>query len=438
MSKRKSTKNNTSVYQILTLSILGISAFFMTGCTIPFLSSAPKNITLSYESLWEKPGTYEDVFTNYKKANPNVSVDFQDKSASDISAYKQDLLDRLRTNREVPDIVRIHVSWIPEFKDYLAPAPSDLFNKDIIANEYYPAASSLVVYNSKDGASFVYGAPLYHDQLMLVYNKKDFEEAGYRSTPVTWEQFFRTSMFLTKKDPAGKIQRSGAAFGNRDLEFYTDTFGYLLGNANLNFPDILDSSASSLESVLRVLNRTTDWDPAFQNSGNAFASRNVSMILVPSWRVNDILTANPGVELGVAPLPSARQDKPMNWPTYFVEAVPANAQNTNESWKLLKHMSSEESLRDIYSKQVSTRRLPSLPALKRLADTIDLDPILKTVSNNALNSQVAIGSGVSFVMSDRSGNTACINEVRNSVSSGNPELFLNSKERILTSCGLNQ
>lgn len=438
MTKRKSTTNNSSIYQILTLTVLGVSAFFMTGCTIPFLSSAPKNITLSYESLWEKPGTYKNIFENYQSANPNISVDFQDKTAADISTYKADLLDRLKNNREVPDIVRIHVSWIPEFKEYLAPAPSDLFNKDIIANDYYPAASSLVVYNSSDGKSFVYGAPLYHDQLMLVYNKRDFEEAGYRSTPVTWEQFFRTAMFLTKKDPAGKIQRSGAAFGSRDLEFYTDTFGYLLGNANLVFPDVLNASPTSLESVLRVLNRTTDWDPVFQNSGNAFASRNVSMILVPSWRVNDILIANPGLELGVAPLPSARQDKPMNWPTYFVEAVPLSAQNTNESWKLIKHMSSEESQRDIYSKQVSTRRLPSLPALKSLANTLDLDPILKTIANNALNSQVAIGTGNSFVMSDRSGNTACVSEIKNSVASGSPELFLNSKERILTSCALNQ
>ncbi len=201
---KKIKSENKSIYQFLTLTLLGISAFFMTGCTIPFLSSAPKNITLTYESLWEKQGTYEGVFNSYKNLNPNISIDFQDKSASDISAYKADLLDRLRNNREVPDIIRIHVSWIPEFKDFLSPAPSDLFSKEIIANEYYPAASSLVVYNSTDGKSFVYGAPLYHDQLMLVYNKKDFEEAGYRSTPVTWEQFFRTSMFLTKKDAAGK------------------------------------------------------------------------------------------------------------------------------------------------------------------------------------------------------------------------------------------
>jgi hypothetical protein len=84
----KSKSKNISIYQFLTLSILGVSAFFMTGCTIPFLSSAPQNITLKYESLWEKPGTYENVFTSYKNQNSYVTVNFEDKSASDISAEK--------------------------------------------------------------------------------------------------------------------------------------------------------------------------------------------------------------------------------------------------------------------------------------------------------------------------------------------------------------
>lgn len=435
MSKNKS--KNPSIYKLLTFVLLGFSVYFMTGCTIPFLSSAPQNYNLVYESLWENKGTYNDVFTSYTNQNPNITISFEDKSAADISAYKIDLLDRLKNNREVPDVLRVHVSWIPEFKDYLAPAPSDLFNKDLISTQYYPGVSSLVVYNTADNSqSFVYGVPLYYDQLVLVYNKKDFEEAGYKTTPLTWEQFFRTAYFLSKKDASGKIERSGAAFGNSTIEFYTDIFGYLLGNASIDFPNALDLQPSQLESVLRVLNRSTDWDPNFLNSGNAFASRKVSMIIVPTWRVNDILTANPNLELGVAPLPSSRQDRPMNWPTFFVEAVPANAKNTTESWKLIKHMSSEESQRDIYSKQASTRRLPSLPALRSLANTLDLDPILKTVSVDALNSQIGVGAGFSFVMSDRSGNTFCVSEIKKAVSTSNAAIFTGSKDIILQACGL--
>ena len=435
--RKPKNKIENNYYKYLTLSALSFCLYFMTGCTIPFLSSKPSDITLVYESLWEKSGTYEDVFANYKKDNSYAAIDFQDRSATDISAYKADLLDRLKNKRNVPDVIRIHVSWLPEFKDYLAPAPTDYFTKETIDSNYYPSVSSLVVYKNADSSNyFIYGIPFYYDQLNLVYNTAHFNEAGFKAAPTTWEQFFRDSYFLTKKDASNQIIRSGAAFGNKDLEFYSDIFGLLLGNANLEFPDAIESESDSLQSVVRVLNRQTDWNPAFQNSGNAFVSRRTSMAILPTWRVNDILSANKDIELGVAPVPSSRQDRPMNWPTFFVEAVPASAKNTNESWKLIKYMASEDSAKSIYSKQASVRRLPSLPALKNLASTLDIDPILKSVALDAANSNPGTGSKYSFAMSDRSGNTPCVDGIRTVLGQNDIKTLIEAKESILQACSL--
>ena len=401
--RKPKNKIENNYYKYLTLSALSFCLYFMTGCTIPFLSSKPSDITLVYESLWEKSGTYEDVFANYKKDNSYAAIDFQDRSATDISAYKADLLDRLKNNRNVPDVIRIHVSWLPEFKDYLAPAPTDYFTKETIDSNYYPSVSSLVVYKNADSSNyFIYGIPFYYDQLNLVYNTAHFNEAGFKAAPTTWEQFFRDSYFLTKKDASNAIE----------------------------------SESDSLQSVVRVLNRQTDWNPAFQNSGNAFVSRRTSMAILPTWRVNDILSANKDIELGVAPVPSSRQDRPMNWPTFFVEAVPASAKNTNESWKLIKYMASEDSAKSIYSKQASVRRLPSLPALKNLASTLDIDPILKSVALDAANSNPGTGSKYSFAMSDRSGNTPCVDGIRTVLGQNDIKTLIEAKESIIQACSL--
>jgi ABC-type glycerol-3-phosphate transport system substrate-binding protein len=432
----KKSMKKTNTYKILTLSLLSFCLYFMTGCTIPFLSSAPSNITLVYESLWEKSGTYEDVFANYKKTNSYANIDFQDRTATDITAYKADLLDRLKNNRDVPDVIRVHVSWLPEFKDYLAPAPSELFSKESIDTNYYPSVSSLVVYKDASSNFYIYGVPLYYDQLNLVYNKAHFNEAGYKAAPVTWEQFFRYSYFLTKKDASNQVIRSGAAFGDKNIEFYTDIFGLLLGNANLEFPKSISTPSDSLESVVRVLNRSTDWNPSFQNSGNALVSGRASMAILPAWRVDDLLRANKDLSLGVAPVPSSRQDRPMNWPSFFVEAVPANSKNPSESWKLIKHMSSEESAKSIYSKQASTRRLPSLPALKNLSTTLNIDPLLKDIALDAANSTSGIGAGYSFVMSDRSGNTPCVDSLKKVLGQNQLNLIIESYASITQSCGL--
>jgi len=403
-------KNLKNLYKYLSFSVIFCSFFVLTGCTIPFLNNSSEPMTLNYDSLWEPKGTYADIISKYEGSAPNIKVEYTDNSSSTLVSYKEDLLTRLRSGERVPDVMRIHVSWLPEFKEFLAPT---VISANEFNDTYYPGVAASVAEKIVGEENYlVYGLPLYYDSLVLVYNKKHFEEEGIKNPPVNWEQFFRTANFLTKKDSSGKVVRSGAAYGNSEIEFYTDIFGVLLSNSNLNFPNDLEKESSSLNSVLRVLNRQTDWSQSFGNAGNAFVARKASMIIVPSWRVNDLITANPGIELGVAPLPSASIDNPKIWPTYFIEVVPNKAKNPNESWKFLKFLSSEESAKDIYSKQATVRKLPSLPARKSLVGSIEIDPILKTVSDYANNANATHLNGQSIVFSDRSGNSRCVDSLK--------------------------
>ena len=428
----KNIKNN--LYKYLSFSAIFMSFFVLTGCTIPFLSSAPETVTLTYDSLWEPKGTYADIISKYEGSNPNVKIEFNDNSSSTLVTYKEDLLTRLRTGDRIPDVMRIHVSWLPEFKEFLAPTviPSEEFN-----NTYYPGVAASVAEKIVDQDNYlVYGLPLYYDSLVLVYNQTHFEEEGIKNPPVNWEQFFRTASFLTKKDSSGKVVRSGAAYGSPDIEFYTDIFGVLLSNSNLNFPDDLERESSSLNSVLRVLNRQTDWSPSFGNAGNAFAARRASMIVVPSWRVNDLITANPDINIGVAPLPSASIDNPKVWPTYFVEVVPKQAKNPNESWKFLTYLASEESATDIYSKQASTRKLPSLPAIASLASSIEIDSKLKVLSDYARTANATHLNGQSIVFSDRAGNARCVDTVKSYIRGTESAGLVQGLSVIKTDCAL--
>lgn len=428
------TTLKTNIYKYLSVLVLSVSVFFLTGCTIPFLSSSSKPITIKYESLWEQKGTYAEVISKYQATSPNVTIDFSDNSSSSIASYKEDLLNKLKSGENVPDIMRIHISWLPEFKEFLEPS---VYSAKEFNESYYPGVSASVAEKIIDEENYlVYGIPLYYDSLILVYNKAHFNEAGIKTPPTNWEQFFRAAYFLTVKDSSGTIVRSGAAFGSSDLEFYTDTFGVLLSNANINFPNDLTEESTGIESVLRVLNRSTEWNPNFGNAGNAFVSRKASMIIVPSWRVNDLLTANKDIELGVAPLPSANIENPKIWPTYFVEVVPKKGQNSNESWKFLRFLSSSESASDIYSKQSSVRVLPSLPAIRSLAFDIDIDPILKTLSNYALTSNATHLNGQSIAFSDRAGNTRCVESVKSYIKGNDSKALVEAMSVIKTDCSL--
>lgn len=428
----KKIKNN--IYKYLTFSVLGFSFFVLTGCTIPFLGGQPQEITLSYDSLWEPKGTYSDIISKYEESKPNVTIEFTDNSASSLASYKQDLLARLRSGERVPDLMRIHISWLPEFKEFLEPTviPAEEFK-----NTYYPGVDAVVAEKIVGQDNYlVYGLPVYYDALVLVYNKDHFEEEGIRTPPVNWEQFFRTAFFLTKKDSSGNVVRAGAAYGSPELEFYTDIFGVLLSNSNLDFPEDLESESTSLTSVLRVLNRSTDWSPSFGNAGNAFVARKTSMIIVPSWRVNDLITANPSIKIGVAPLPSASIDNPKIWPSYFVEVVPKGAKDTKESWSFLRYLTSSESAADIYSKQASVRKLPSLPARKDIVNNLDIDENLRILSTYANSANPTHFNGQSIVFSDRAGNTRCVETLKSYISSTETKALIEGMSVIKTDCGI--
>jgi len=427
-------KFEKNIYKFLTVFLIGSSFFVLTGCTIPFLSKAPEQVTLNYDSLWEPRGTYADIISKYEQSAPNVKIEYTDNKTASLSSYKQDLLSRLRSGQNVPDIMRIHVSWLPEFKEFLSPT---LVSEKEFNDTYYPGVNAAVAEKIVDQENYlVYGIPLYYDSLVLVYNKAHFEEEGIKNPPVNWEQFFRVSSFLTKKDSENRVIRSGAAYGSSELEFYTDIFGVLLANSNLNFPEDLEKESTSLDSVLRVLNRQTDWSPTFGNAGNAFVARKTSMIIVPSWRVNDLLTANPEIELAVAPLPSASIDNQKIWPTYFIEVVPNKGKNPNESWKFLKYLSTEESASDIYSKQASVRKLPSLPARKSLATSKDIDSNLKVLSNYANNANATHLNGQSIVFSDRSGNNKCVDTLKEYIKGTNSKSLVDGMSVIKTDCSI--
>ncbi len=210
----------------------------------------------------------------------------------------------------------------------------------------------------------------------------------------------------------------------------------MLSSTGLLFPEDLNSDSDTLRSVLRVLNRSTDWNPSFVNSGNAIASRTSSMAILPMWRVNDILTSNKDLNLGIAPLPQADISNPIIWPTYFVEVVPKNSKNVRASWDLLRFMSSEESAQLIYSKQASIRRLPSLPPLVSLSTKIELDPMLKELSTYVKSANSPQFDGSATILSDRAGNNKCIDSIKDPLSNGNSLALVSTLPIVKEFCSL--
>lgn len=318
-----------------------VGKFFSGGGIMP---GGP--VTLTVWGLWENPEVMKGVIDKYRETHPNVNIDYQDMSVVKASQYKDMVVNRIN-QPEVADIFLVHNSWISEVQANLAPAPSKVFNEAKFSEKYYPVAKDSAVVNGN-----VYAIPMYHDGIVLVYNKAHFEEEGQTAPPTSWEEFRRLAHNLTKKDEDEKIVRAGAAIGAADnIDFFSDILGTFFAQADVKVPSELDGRAArdALAFYTMLLKSDLIWDKNFPEASAAFAQERVSMIFIPSWNLLDIVTSRPDLQIGVAPIPQALLDQPVSWASFWMYAVPSASPNKDAAWEFIEYISQEETQLSIFN-----------------------------------------------------------------------------------------
>jgi multiple sugar transport system substrate-binding protein len=204
-------------------------------------------------------------------------------------------------------------------------------------------------------------------------------EALSLSTPKTWEDAQTAAKALVKRDSVtNKITRGGIALGNTvNVDYWPDIVSLMLlqGGANL-----LNPNATTINSTLRYYTSFASganavWDNTLPNSTIAFANEKVAMILAPSWKAVDIQTINPNLTWKVVPVPQLPDVTPVNWTSFWVEAVPKNSQHSQEAWKFLTFLSSAKAQQLLFESASKERGFSQSPAHKSVASIAQANPI---------------------------------------------------------------
>ncbi len=151
-----------------------------------------------------------------------------------------------------------------------------------------------------------YGIPWRFDTRVLLYNTKDFENAGLE-VPTTWDDFVKAAQALTTTDDSGNITHAGLAWYN-DMGRYDQTWFTLLagcGGSMMNddfteFTFDSDEGRESLQFLSDLINKDNICQNSLDSSYNAineFCAGNTSMVWgVTGETPNSILNANPDME----------------------------------------------------------------------------------------------------------------------------------------------
>ena len=394
--------------------------FSLGGCNNQQLSLGPK-VTLNYWGLFEKPEVMAPLIKKYQDLHPNITINYQQQSYTSLASYKELVATRLsqKTAEVAPDIVRVHLSWLPAFSKWLSPLPTNVYSASDYTQTFYPSASKLATVNCA-----LYGIPLMYDGLVLVYNPDLFAEAGIVSPPSTWEDFRTTAINLTKVNSTGQIAQAGAALGLvSNVPFASDVLSLMWSQSGLKIPDDLgtQAAADALTFYTNFAKRDRVWDNSLPYSINAFAQGKVAMVLLPSWALLDVLGANPAAKIAVAPIPqvpslNAAQSK-VTWGSYWVESVAKSSANAAAAWDFLKFLSEQSQEQLFYSEAAKIRPFGEIYSRRDLRESLSSSAYLAPVLAGA-------EAATSAITSDRSGNdvyVAAVNDAINAVNAGTLE-----------------
>ncbi|MBP8960814.1 extracellular solute-binding protein [Patescibacteria group bacterium] len=375
-------------YKLPTLLILISLSFLLTACSLQDLPligkylpgggssvvSGPVNLTMW--GLWENPEVMNALISQYNAKNSLVTINYEDRSVlKPLVSYKERVFNRI-VEPDSPDIVRVHISWVPRMvaSGMLAPMPKSVMSTEDFTNTFYPIVAEQAVINGS-----VYAMPLYYDGLALVYNRDHFQEIGQQAPPTAWEEFRRLALELCVYSDKDLI-RAGAAMGSaNNIDFYSDILGLMWSQAGVDIKNGLDSRAAqdALTFYVNFAKEDKVWNDYFPEATQAFANGQVSMIFVPTWQILDILAASPGMNIGVAPVPQVSAENPKTWASFWVEAVSAKSANSAVAWDFLKFLTEKEQQLSFFNSSSNYRGFGSPYSRRDLSDELALNDYLR-------------------------------------------------------------
>lgn len=367
-----------------------------------------EKVTINYWGLWEDETIINSAIASFEAKNPNIKVNYK---RNQLSNYRTRLAGRLEKtgNEEVEtiDVFRLHNTWIPMFRNYLAKVPNETANNIGLETDFFDVYKT----DLKENGSYL-SVPLMYDGLALFYNKDIVTDVN--NLPKTWWDLEDMAKKLTTKDEKGNIKISGVALGNTsNVDHWGDIVGLMMKQNGIDLSKNNTQNYTNLEDVLNFytsfITKDKIWDESMANSTQAFANGKTAFYIGPSWRVFDIKILNKNLNFGITTIPQlpvlgesgktatdSSQLTNIHWATYWTEGVNSKSTHQAEAWKFLEYLSSVDGLTTMYAAQSQIRDFgeiyPRKSMVNKLADNVKVQPFVST-ANNATSWYLASNTG---------------------------------------------
>lgn len=279
----------------------------------------------------------------YEQLHPNIKFQLVYSQYDKYAAQLQLLHDA----DAAPDIYQIYSTWGVSFahNGVLDTPPADI-QRDV--QEHYVSTAGVTI----DGK--IWGIPTEINDVVLLYNKKLFREAGLTDTrgdvvpPTTWSQLVDAAVTLTQRDAQHNITQYGYAFLPDIDAFVIDPYLSLVYSNGGTFlsPDYKQcmltepAAVEALEAIVSLFKRG-----ATDSTGNVwdFGKGKVAMVILPPWVENTLreaMGASFDEVVGVAPVPMMKRQASSQY-SWFM-GVTQKSKQKQAAWDFLRWFALEK------------------------------------------------------------------------------------------------
>ena len=268
--------------------------------------------------------------------------------------------------------------------------------KDLKNNFVDIVYSDVVI--DKDGASLIYGLPLYVDTMAMFYNPDLLNNAGITEAPKYWNtQFQQAVKKLSKQNNKGSIIQSGVAMGGSDnIEKAADVLALLMmqngsvmaENGTVMFHSIPPGSEKKYNPGLEALRFYTDfsspakevycWNSNLSNSLDLFAQGSLAMMFGYAYHIPIIKAKAPKLNFAIAKIPQIEGNtKQVNYANYWIETVSNKSKNVDIAWDFIQFATAAEQAQSYLTVAKKPTALRAL--VNKQIDDMEIGPFAEQV-----------------------------------------------------------
>ncbi len=346
-------QNRKVIYLLVAIVIIIFAIIILIstlGKAIFSNKTVNNKITLTMWEVGENQSIYQSLINEYEKQNPNITINYVEVPST---YYASTLYSKIKSGKEVPDIVSIPNSFVPYFSSILYNAPTSIFPVSLLESKYYPIFQEDLTVNNK-----VYAIPTYYDGLALLYNKSEYSSANLQGPSSNLYTFESEIPQLVNKDSNQTVTQAAIDIGGTGNTYDAGQILNLLmqinktvmtSNGNVTFANQNGQEALSLYQSIQSQD---GWNSTFPSAIPAFANGTVASIFATASDIKQIMQINPNLNLGVSQPPQIPGGT-INIPIYNAQAVPINSKNPEQAWQFLSFLSQPQNLLTIFKNRQS-------------------------------------------------------------------------------------